>query len=477
MINQRLASAQQDAGITRGATITDAKWCERAFRRLIGRAPHADELAEFVNDTSSDKRAGLLDRLLGDQSKYASSFSEHWATRWSGWLLDRSSVRPNERKAYRAGLESFLAKSLLDGRSYASVTRQMLTAAGSNESTRDDYEPATNFLLATLDADASDVTAHVCRTVLGRRARCAQCHDDANTRLTQARFWTIASAFKSLEWKRLRVGRGRILERKETTETRYQTPSGTWHTVDAVAGTNGESPRASLADKMLASDRFREAAVNRFWSQLLQYGFSFPVDDLGTHNPVSHPQLVDYLGEQFAASDYDVRRLLRWIVLSDAFDRSESIDSGNLKDFPDGGLMALFSRDYHRPTVFQKSTDGLSALAAGRRPQVVYAADEPNQSVTQARRMRDLDAKKRKRRRDIATGQLMPLSYLRTVRAVAEGKLTPAQKIEHAFLMTLSRTPTEAERKQAAKIFAKNKKDDVAALEQIFWALLNTETQ
>ena len=56
------------------------------------------------------------------------------------------------------------------------------------------------------------------------------------------------------------------------------------------------------------------------WAQFLGYGFTKPIDDLGPHNPASHPALLDYLGEQFAKeTGFDNRDLIRWIVLSEPY--------------------------------------------------------------------------------------------------------------------------------------------------------------
>ncbi len=125
------------------------------------------------------------------------------------------------------------------------------------------------------------------------------------------------------------------------------------------------SLRGQFARQVVASDAFVRAAVNRYWAAFLQYGFCLPVDDMGPHNPVSHPELVDLLCDQFAARDYDLSALIRWITLSDAFNRSDVITTVNAKDAPTEGGQTLFSRFYHRPTLFSPALQGLDQLAAG----------------------------------------------------------------------------------------------------------------
>ena len=65
-----------------------------------------------------------------------------------------------------------------------------------------------------------------------------------------------------------------------------------------------------------------KAFVNRLWAHFLGRGFVNPVDDFGTHNPSSHPELLSKLGEEFKKSGYDVKKLCRWIMASRAYQLS-----------------------------------------------------------------------------------------------------------------------------------------------------------
>ena len=54
--------------------------------------------------------------------------------------------------------------------------------------------------------------------------------------------------------------------------------------------------REELAKLILASREFDRAIVNRMWAHFLGYGFTKPIDDIGPHNPPSHPELLDAAG-------------------------------------------------------------------------------------------------------------------------------------------------------------------------------------
>ena len=52
---------------------------------------------------------------------------------------------------------------------------------------------------------------------------------------------------------------------------------------------------------VVGSPDFSRAIVNRTWAQILGRGFTWPIDDMGPHNQPSHPELLNYLADQFAA--------------------------------------------------------------------------------------------------------------------------------------------------------------------------------
>jgi hypothetical protein len=58
------------------------------------------------------------------------------------------------------------------------------------------------------------------------------------------------------------------------------------------------------------------AFVNRMWSVLLGRGIVHPADEVNARNKPSHPELLEWLSHDFAAHQFDIRRLVRAIVLS-----------------------------------------------------------------------------------------------------------------------------------------------------------------
>jgi hypothetical protein len=62
---------------------------------------------------------------------------------------------------------------------------------------------------------------------------------------------------------------------------------------------------------------FARNMVNRLWGELMGHGFYEPYDDF--QDIVSHPKALDHLSHEFIASGYDLKKLIRTIVETDAY--------------------------------------------------------------------------------------------------------------------------------------------------------------
>lgn len=81
--------------------------------------------------------------------------------------------------------------------------------------------------------------------------------------------------------------------------------------------------RMQLAD-LITNPRnrlFSKSLANRVWANLMGRGFVEPVDDFSVNNPAVHEPTLDYLADEFVAGGFDLRKLVKLIVLSDAYGR------------------------------------------------------------------------------------------------------------------------------------------------------------
>ncbi len=82
--------------------------------------------------------------------------------------------------------------------------------------------------------------------------------------------------------------------------------------------------RNQLAD-LITSPRngyFARAFVNRMWAELIGHGFVEPLDNFSDYNELRHASTLDFLSQEFIASGFSLRHLIKLIMLSDAYQRS-----------------------------------------------------------------------------------------------------------------------------------------------------------
>src|SRR5262249_47486760 len=81
------------------------------------------------------------------------------------------------------------------------------------------------------------------------------------------------------------------------------------------------SARAALADQALQPEQrdfFARSIVNRVWHRLFGLGLVSPIDQMHSENAPSHPELLAWLARDTADNRYDLKRLIRGLVLTKA---------------------------------------------------------------------------------------------------------------------------------------------------------------
>jgi hypothetical protein len=87
--------------------------------------------------------------------------------------------------------------------------------------------------------------------------------------------------------------------------------------------------RLDLADWLVSPENPLTARVfmNRLWRQFFGSGLSAQVEDVGAQGEwPSHPELLDWLAVEFRESRWNVKRMVRMIVLSHAYRQSSRLD-------------------------------------------------------------------------------------------------------------------------------------------------------
>ena len=138
-------------------TATDAVMARRLCLDLAGRIPTKDEAQEYVASAAADKRAALVERLLGSRE-----FADYWAMRFCDILRVKSefpiNLWPNAVYVYHARIRKFVESN----EPWDEFGRELLTSQGS-----DFRDAEVNFFRATDKRTPEGWAEAVAQTFLG----------------------------------------------------------------------------------------------------------------------------------------------------------------------------------------------------------------------------------------------------------------------------------------------------------------------
>ena len=498
-IGEELQSRWNALGLQPSARADDSEWLRRVYLDIVGRVPTVDEAQAFLADKHEQKRGTLVDELLND-----TGYARNFTTKWTNLLIGRSSNPQVNREAF----EKFLRVSFSGNRPWNQIVADLISAEGNNAE-----NGATNFLIAHLNNDATPATAVCSKLFLGRQVHCNQCHNNPFDQTKQLAFWELNSFFQqttSVYRQRRDPNTGRLLSgftelvtHDAGGPTYFETQTGLMQVayprfngndVDSSPETNR---RVELARLMTTGEQPQLAAafINRMWEHFFGIGFTRSVDDMGPHDPASHPELLASLSEQFMRSGYDVKQLIRWICLSDPYQLSSRFSDANRNDDPTLGELPAFSRMYVKSMTAEQTYD---SFLTATKAHLVGAVD-----WTQAERNRQqwlrqfvvafhTDENDEKMAFDGSIGNALSLmngpliskaldtSAGSFLGEIVRQKSPDTEKIRLLCMATLSRSPSPNEFSSMKKMLreAQVPRDGRLrvneAYQDLFWALLNS---
>jgi hypothetical protein len=498
------------------ATATDGEYIRRLYLDVLGRIPRAEEARAYIDSREKDKKVRVVEQLL-TQEPWASEYARNWATIWSNLLIGRTP----DRETSKEGMLKYLRDSFVANKPWNQMVKELLTATGGSHKESDQrgvpFNGAVNFLISHVgDRGTRNVpaTSFSSRLFLGVQVQCTQCHDHPFNDRTQQAFWGFNAFFQQMdrrehndtddtgrrvfrfaelsdepleEGKDLRV----IYERRNALiEATLPTFIDGVQIAEAATDLN---LRERLADLIVSPQNyyFSQAIVNRIWAHFLGRGITHPLDDIGEHNPPSNPELFEKLAVHFQECNYDLKRLMRWIVLSEAYSLSSKATASNKEDdqlfshyplkqmrpeqFFDSLMVATQADKAGRITPEQASTMRQSLLqqftqAFGNEENM--EADTFNGTIPQALLM--MNGQLIQQAISIEKGSFL--------RGAIEGalkkrsKTTELEVLNDLYLATVTRYPNPQEKAAAAKLIEQARRANKAeeAFQDIFWALLNS---
>ncbi|MDB5319577.1 MAG: hypothetical protein JWN40_1208 [Phycisphaerales bacterium] len=503
-IDHLIQSRWREQHVSGNGACDDQTFVRRIYLDLAGRIPTRDEADSFVKSPESQKRPVLVDRLLA-----GSEYPRHMAEVLDVVLMERKGkVAEANRKSHR--WMEYLQSSLAANRAWNEIVADFITARSKSP----EQAGAAWFLYERKNNHQAMAEA-VAPVAFGVSVACAQCHNHPLAHeIKQQQYWGLVAAFnrsanvegstvaaltesaiggfvfftnlkKETQPAVLTFPNDQTIAEKRPADGGKEKDSDANYLVAPLKDGKGRpqkaavpkfSRRAALADAVTHDNPLlARAFVNRTWAMLLGRGLVNPVDQMDSRHPPSHPELLAWLASDFEKSGYDIKRLIRTIVLS----RTYQLDSqwrGATPPPPE-----LFARGLEKP---------LSAEVLYRSLLVATGRDTKNDAEI-------ADTEALRQALIVAFPSLFEVEYNATLQQTMfltnnplfDAMLQPrgenlaarlvqlptsAQRAETAFVEILGRLPDDAERARATAYLDGRSERPEAGVRQLTWALLTS---
>lgn len=485
-IDRLVYARLQKLGFLPGATCTDAEFLRRSTLDAIGMLPTVEEARAFLASKEPKKHEQWVEALLRRPE-----WADHWAVKW-GDLIRPNPSRVGVKPVYL--LDQWIRRSFRENKPWDRFVRELLTAEGSTHKDgpvaiwRDKREPV-------------DAATFVGQIFLGVRLECAKCHHHPTEKWDMTDYYQLAAFFTQMK----RKGQGISAPISGEPEQWWFAPgtAGIEHPVTKaslkprppadkeIPIAETQDPRAVLADWMTNPENpyFAHAIVNRVWSSFMGRGIVDPVDDFRSSNPPTNPALLDWLAADFVKHGYDLKHLMRTIMLSQVYRLSSLPNETNLTDLKN------HSRSYRRRLPAEALLDAVCAATGVKETFTGMPPDAlAKQTWNHKLDSQFLDAFGRPDssaqcpcERDAKSSVVQALHLMnstrlqgmlvsakgRAARLAGSGAKTP-QIVEELYLACFSRLPDAEEMAIASKAVDVGVQRRQAGIEDVLWSLLNS---
>ncbi|HYM59692.1 MAG TPA: DUF1549 domain-containing protein [Thermoanaerobaculia bacterium] len=530
-IDADVGAAQQKAGISPTTISSDEEFLRRVTIDLTGQIPDPATLQSFLGTTSPTKRAAMIDQLLNSDA-----FVDRW-TMWFGDLVQNVQVSANSREYYegRNAYYNYIHDSIKNGKPYDQMAREVIANKGDSF-----VDGQTNFWVRQIQPNGpiqdtyDNLSAESADRFIGMPFLCLSCHNGVGhlelvnqylkTR-TRYDFWANAAFFATTKATGVAVGSDRkfmiddnlvgryMLNTTSGNKTPRQPATGQPNFVDPAFLLTGEKPRPgemlrdAYARIVTANPQFARAAVNYLWKEMFGLGIVEPANafDPARQDPNNLPPgqtlqptnaaLLNDLQNEFIASGYNLRSILKTIATSNTYQLSTKYAPGNWNE----SWTPYYARHYAHRLMSEEMLDAIvKATGVGvtfnvqgigvvglamKLPDTIEARNTANGRFLDEFGRGDRDTAARTNDTSVAqalslmndtivTNRVHRATAGSTVAKVLASTTDPVAIADQLYVATLSRHPTQSESAQAvAFIRAGNLQQRT---EDLQWVLINS---
>ncbi len=300
--------------------LDDAKFLRRVSMDLVGLLPTVEETRTFLSDKSPEKRERAIESLLARDIDY----TEHWLTFWND-LLRNDYDGTGFITGGRSQISSWLYAALKENKAYDLMISELIAPPNEESSGFIDGIEWRGVVSAGQSLPIQFAQS-VSQSFLGINLKCASCHDSFIDQ------WTLADSYNLAA----------VYSEQPLELTRCDKPTGVMAKAAWLFPEIGQVDPAAPKTERLAqladlftdpqNGRFTRTIVNRLWAQLMGRGIVHPLDAMGTEP--WNGDLLDWLAYDFQENGYDIKRTLRLITNSHAYQsQASSLDEGDNSDY------------------------------------------------------------------------------------------------------------------------------------------------
>lgn len=284
--------------------VDDRVFARRVFLDVIGVVPSPHEIEAFVADRGRNKREVLVGRLLNDNRRYA----EHWLTFWNDLL--RNDYRgtgyiDRGRKQITPWLYSALATNMPYDQFVASLVNPTSESEGFIKGI------VWRGVVNASQKPPMQAAQNIAQVFMGINLKCASCHDSFIDDWTLEDSYGLASVYSDERLEMVQCD-------KPTGE--FATMKFLYPELGSLDASASKSERLKqLADLITQkrNGRLSRTIVNRLWAKFFGRGLVEPIDDM--ESPAWNTDLLDWLAENLVDSGYDLKKTIKEILSSGAY--------------------------------------------------------------------------------------------------------------------------------------------------------------
>lgn len=354
-------------GVTPAPLSTDSEFLRRVYLDLTGRLPTVEAAKQFLQDQNPEKRDKLIDFLIPAIPTVGIGRrppSRPFLDRWTYFFGDFFRLNLELGEGIPAFRE-YIYKTLEINLPYDQFARDLLTADAMSTATngpanflaRERVMEAEGFSIMNHEDTCDEQAIWSTKLFLGVNTECISCHNGKG-HLDKINLW-LSTRKREEVWRQAaffdKTSITAVFGRVAEFQVRDNAKGYDWRTKSFIRlprreadlqptfiltgerwePRTGEGQRAAFARMLTSNPQFARAAVNLIWAELMGRGivdppFDFDLARQDPQNPPptpwkiqpSHPELLNALADDFRINGHDLRRVIKLITKSSAYQLS-----------------------------------------------------------------------------------------------------------------------------------------------------------